>query len=57
MEIITVSKTTEKGIKALSREIEKLLEDKTGKLYQENVVKFGIPEEYVKRGLFPKKLW
>lgn len=49
METTTVSKATEKGIKALSRKIEKLLEDKNDKLYQDNVVKFGIPEEYVKK--------
>jgi len=49
METTTVSKATEKGIKALSRKIEKLLEDKNDRLYQDNVVKFGIPEEYVKK--------
>jgi len=49
MEPITVRKATGKGIRALSRKIEKLLEDENGKLYQDNVVKFGIPEEYVKK--------
>jgi N-acetylglutamate synthase-like GNAT family acetyltransferase len=49
MEAIIIRKATEKGIKALSRKIGKLLEDKTGKLYQDNVVKFGIPEEYGKK--------
>lgn len=49
MELITVGKAAENGIKALSRKIEKLLEDENGKLYQDNVVKFGIPEEYVKK--------
>jgi ribosomal protein S18 acetylase RimI-like enzyme len=49
MEPISVSKATENGIRALSRKIEKLLEDENGKLYQDNVVKFGIPEEYVKK--------
>jgi ribosomal protein S18 acetylase RimI-like enzyme len=49
MEPINVCKATENGIKALSRKIEKLLEDENGKLYQDNVVKFGIPQEYVKK--------
>lgn len=55
MEAITIRKATEKGIKALSRKIGKLLEDKTGKLYQDNVVKFGIPEEYGKK-VFSEKV-
>jgi len=49
MEPISVCKATENGIKALSRKIERLLKDENGKLYQDNVVKFGIPEEYVKK--------
>jgi ribosomal protein S18 acetylase RimI-like enzyme len=49
MESIILCKATKNGIKALSRMIEKLLEDQKGKFYQDNVVKFGIPEEYVKK--------
>jgi N-acetylglutamate synthase-like GNAT family acetyltransferase len=49
MDKITYNKASPKGIKALSKKAAKLLEDKTGKLYQDNVVKFGIPEEVVKR--------
>ena len=56
MEPFTISKANENGIKALSRKIEKLLEDKNGKLYRDNVVKFGIPEEYVKRAFSQKVL-
>jgi len=49
MESITVHKATEKDIKALSEKLCKLLEDKTGKLYQDSVMKFGIPDEHVKK--------
>lgn len=49
MESINVRKATENGIKALTRKMEKLLEDQNDKFYQDNVVKFGIPEEYVKK--------
>lgn len=44
MEAVAVVRATEKGIKALSRKLNQLLEDKNGRLYQDNVVKFGIPE-------------
>jgi N-acetylglutamate synthase-like GNAT family acetyltransferase len=56
MEMIAVGKATEKEIKALSRKIKKLLEDKAGKLYQDNVLKFGIPEEYVKKAFSEEAL-
>jgi len=49
MEPINVCKATENGIKALGKKIERLLEDKKGEFYQNNVVKFGIPDEYVKK--------
>jgi len=49
MEPVTVRKSTKDEIKALSRKIERLLKDKNGKLYQDNVAKFGVPEEYVKK--------
>jgi ribosomal protein S18 acetylase RimI-like enzyme len=44
--MITVSKATRHGILALSRKLQSLLEDKTSKMYQDNVAKFGIPIEY-----------
>jgi len=49
MEPINVCKATENRIKALSRKIEKLLEDRNGKFYKDNIVRFGIPDEYVKK--------
>jgi ribosomal protein S18 acetylase RimI-like enzyme len=49
MKPITVRKATKNGIKVLTRKIEKLLEDENGKFYQDNIVKFGIPREYVEK--------
>ena len=46
--LISFSKATRHGVEALSRKLLKLLEDKEGQLYQDNVAKFGIPEEYVR---------
>ena len=36
--------------------MEKLLEDENGKFYQDNVVKFGIPKEYVKKAFSEEAL-
>ena len=47
--MITVIKATLHGVRALSRKLLKLLEDKEGQVYQENVTKFGIPEEHVRK--------
>jgi len=46
---ITVNKASEHGIRSLSRKLLELLDDKNGALYQDNVAKFGIPEEYVRK--------
>jgi hypothetical protein len=56
MDKITYTKASLKGIKALSIKTAKLLEDKTSKLYQDNVVKFGVPEEVVKRAFSQEAL-
>ena len=56
MEAVAVVRATEKRIKALSRKLNQLLEDKNGRLYQDNVVKFGIPEEYVKKAFSEETL-
>jgi len=45
-----------RGIKALSKKLNQLLEDKNGKLYQDNVVKFSIPEEYVRKAFSEEAL-
>jgi N-acetylglutamate synthase-like GNAT family acetyltransferase len=34
-----------------------LLENKNSRFYQENIIKFGIPEGYVKKALAEEKLW
>jgi hypothetical protein len=49
MSIITVRKATRRDIRSLSRKLLKLLEDKNGPIYMENVAKFDIPEEYVRK--------
>jgi ribosomal protein S18 acetylase RimI-like enzyme len=46
--MITVSKATKHGIQALCRKLQSLIEDKTSRMYQDNVAKFGIPIEYVR---------
>jgi len=56
MESINVCKATEKGIKAIRRKMKKLLQDENGKFYQDNIVKFGIPEEYVKKAFSEEAL-
>lgn len=45
--MVNVSRATRKDIQSLSRKIQKLLSDKNSQVYQDNVAKFGIPEEYV----------
>jgi ribosomal protein S18 acetylase RimI-like enzyme len=49
MDAFTINKATPKGIRALSKKLMRMLEDKNSELYQENVAKFGIPEEYAKK--------
>jgi ribosomal protein S18 acetylase RimI-like enzyme len=56
MEAVSVRKATENEIKALRIMIERLLEDKDGKFYQDNIVKFSIPEEYVKKAFSQEAL-
>jgi len=51
-----IRKATQKDIRALSRMLLTLLEDKDSQVYQENVAKFGIPEEYVKKAFAEEKL-
>jgi len=47
--MITINKASKNSIRALSKKLLKLLEDKTGQVYLDNVAKFGIPDEYVKK--------
>ena len=51
--MVTIRKATQEDIPVLSRKLLKLLEDKNSQVYRDNVTKFGIPEEYVRKA-FPK---
>jgi N-acetylglutamate synthase-like GNAT family acetyltransferase len=54
--MITVKKATREDIRLLSRKLLTLLEDRDNQAYQENVAKFGIPEEYVKKAFAEETL-
>lgn len=45
----TIRRATEEDIQTLSERFLHFLDDKNGKIYQENVVRFGIPDEYVRK--------
>lgn len=52
----TIRKADQNSIRVLSKKILTLLEDKNSQVYQDNVTKFGIPEEYVKKAFAEKTL-
>jgi N-acetylglutamate synthase-like GNAT family acetyltransferase len=52
----TIRKATQRDIRVLSRKLLKFLEDKNSQIYQDNVAKFGIPEEYVKKAFAEERL-
>jgi len=54
--MFTVKKATQKDIRVLSRKLLAVFEDKNSQTYQENVAKFGIPEEYVKKAFAAETL-
>jgi len=54
--MISIRKADEKDISDLSAKFSKFLEDKKSKIYQDNVTKFGIPDEYVKKALAEETL-
>jgi N-acetylglutamate synthase-like GNAT family acetyltransferase len=54
--MITIRKAAEEDMHVLSKKLMALLENKNSRFYQENVTKFGIPEEYVKKALAEEKL-
>lgn len=54
--MITFRKATQHGACALSRKLLTLLEDKDSQIYKENVAKFDIPEEYVKKAFSEETL-
>lgn len=47
--MIVVRKASMEELRVLSRMLLALIRDKTGQVYQENVAKFGIPDEYVEK--------
>lgn len=47
--MITIKEASKEEIKILSKKLLTPLEDKNSKLYQDNVTKFGIPDEYVEK--------
>jgi len=54
--MITFRKATRHGVCALSQKLLTLLENKDSQIYKENVVRFGIPEEYVKRAFSEERM-
>ena len=54
--MITIRRAVQRDIPILGRKLLSLLEDKNSRFYQENVGKFGIPEEYVKRAFAEETL-
>ncbi|MEM3882795.1 MAG: GNAT family N-acetyltransferase [Candidatus Methanomethyliaceae archaeon] len=47
--LFKIVEADEEAVERLSRTLLRILEDKEGEIYQENVAKFGIPEEYVRK--------
>jgi N-acetylglutamate synthase-like GNAT family acetyltransferase len=54
--LTVIKRARQKDIQVLSEKLLSLLEDKNSQIYQDNVAKFGIPEEYVKKAFAEKTL-
>lgn len=54
--MVTIRKADDKDIKALGMKLLSILEDKKSKIYVDNVVKFGIPDNYVKKAFAEETL-
>lgn len=54
--MVMVRNATAKDIPALSRKLLQLLNNKNSKVYQDNITKFGIPEEYVRKAFAEETL-
>lgn len=54
--MITIRKADQKDIRVLSKKLLTLLENKNSQVYQDNVAKFGIPEDYVKKAFAEETL-
>ena len=56
LDMTSTKKASQKDIPVLSRKLLKLLEDKNSQVYRDNVTKFGIPEEYVRKAFAEETL-
>lgn len=54
--MVSIRVANEEDVSALSAKFSKFLDDKKSKIYIDNVVKFGIPDEYVKKALAEETL-
>ncbi|MBS7616378.1 GNAT family N-acetyltransferase [Candidatus Bathyarchaeota archaeon] len=54
--VVVVKKADAEDVKILSKKLLLLLEDKQSQIYIDNVVKFGIPDEYVKKAFAEETL-
>ncbi len=54
--MISIRRATERDIQALSAKLLGLLEDETSQVYRDNVAKFGIPSEVVRKAFSEKAL-
>jgi len=54
--LVKIFDADDEKIRELSRILLKILEYKNGEIYQENVAKFGIPEEYARKAFLEENL-
>lgn len=54
--LTTIRKADQKDIRVLSKKLLTLLENKNSQVYQDNVAKFGIPQDYVKKAFAEETL-
>ena len=54
--MIIIKKANYEDLRILSEKLLSLLEDKNSQVYQDNVAKFGIPEDYAKKALAEETL-
>lgn len=54
--LITIRKANHADIQILSEKLLSALEDKNSQVYRDNVAKFGIPEDYVKKAFAKETL-
>lgn len=54
--MVVIRKARNEDIKALSRKLLSILENRNSQVYIDNVVKFGIPDEYVEKAFAEETL-